>query len=341
MFSFRGLRLLAIVLAPMLVGLSLSCGLDSGERIAFVSSIGGDEEVVLLDPDSREITVLTENGGQDFSPRWSPDGEVIAYISSDGGNNEVRLADPQEDIIITRLTSAIGDDQSLDWSPDGRRLAFISERDGNPELYLMNADGSNQNRLTSTSAQERLGDWSPNGIWLVFSRSGAESEDGLWLRNPDGVNLIQLTQGQDSDPAWSADGQHVAFVRSDRGNSDIYIASRLTGGTWQDATELTRLTQHQSEDLAPAWSLESQILVFVSYRDGNAEIYTTWKDGSNQRRLTSNEADDLDPVWSPGGGRIAFVSHLYGPGEIFVMNADGRNQLRLTNNGVEDRSPDW
>ena len=85
-------------------------------------------------------------------------------------------------------------------------------------------------------------------------RSEEETEQGLWLRNPDGVNLVHLTPGQDSSPAWSPDGQNIAFVRTNVCNADIYIASKLKNGTWQDDTELTRLTQHESHDLSPVWA---------------------------------------------------------------------------------------
>ena len=33
--------------------------------------------------------------------------------------------------------------------PDGERIAFMSERDGNAEIYVMDADGGNQQRLTN------------------------------------------------------------------------------------------------------------------------------------------------------------------------------------------------
>ena len=62
-------------------------------------------------------------------------------------------------------------------------------------------------------------------------------------------------------------------MRTDGENSDIYLLSKLKNGTWQDDTELTRLTQHQAQDISPAWSPDAKTIVFASYRSGNAEIY--------------------------------------------------------------------
>jgi Tol biopolymer transport system component len=85
-------------------------------------------------------------------------------------------------------------------------------------------------------------------------------------------------------------------------------------------------------------------IVFVSNRDGNAEIYVMDADGSNQTRLTNNfeQMDDNLPAWSADGSKIAFVSNRdgYQP-EIYVMNADGSNQTRLTNDQAGDYYPVW
>jgi TolB protein len=45
------------------------------------------------------------------------------------------------------------------WSSDGTKIAFVSNRDGNFEIYVMDADGSNVQRLTNTPANERGLDW--------------------------------------------------------------------------------------------------------------------------------------------------------------------------------------
>ena len=213
----------------------------------------------------------------------------------------------------------------------------------------MSGESGYVGRYTNDEAEDRLGEWSPDGEWLAFYRDRGpdgspddpQSKGGIWLRNPAGVNLVQLTRGPDTGPVWSPDGERIAFVRETGGNQDIYVVSKQKDGTWMDDPLLTRLTQHSAADHSPAWSPDDDAIAFVSGRNGETEIYLMEADGSQQVRLTANAAADVSPVWSPDGKRIAFVSRLYGPGEIFVMKADGSEQLRLTANDAEDYAPDW
>src|SRR2546423_5708931 len=77
----------------------------------------------------------------------------------------------------------------------------------------------------------------------------------------------------------------------------------------------TNLTQNPAVDLAPAVSHDSRI-VFLSTRDGQAELYVMDDDGSNVRSLTTgtdvvwNDALDASQAsWSPRGEKIAFDGH--------------------------------
>ena len=329
-----------LVLASLaLMWLLVGCGSDA-DKITFVSEVDGDAEIYVIDPDSGEAVPLTDNHSSDTNPIWSPDGKDVAYVSDESGDLEINVVDDKGKL-TRRLTYIPGDDRTPLWSPDGQDLAFISNQDGNAEVYLMTADGGRAVRITAEEPDDRIGDWSPDGVWLAFARGGSSDERGLWLRNPDGVNLVHLTTENDFDPVWSPNGKHIVFVRDADGNLDLFLASRLKDGTWQDEVQLTRLTQHEEDDLAPAWSPDGDFVAFVSFRDGNGEIYIMESDGSRQLRLTTNGADDLGPVWSPDGNQMAFVSHLYGPGEIFIMGDDGGTQRRLTTNDAEDHSPDW
>jgi TolB protein len=93
---------------------------------------------------------------------------------------------------------------------------------------------------------------------------------------------------------------------------------------------------------APAWSRDGRTIVFVSWRDGNGEVYAMDADGSGPRNLTQHPAKDVRPAWSPNGRRIAFVSRRDGNAEVYVMNADGSGKRNLTRDRAgDDDYPTW
>jgi Tol biopolymer transport system component len=85
----------------------------------------------------------------------------------------------------------------------------------------------------------------------------------------------------------------------------------------------------------------NQKIAFVSYRDGNYEIYTMNYDGSDQLNLTKNPSADVDPVYSPDGSKIAFSSGRDGVSNIYIMNHDGSVQTNISNNSTSSYYPQF
>ena len=170
----------------------------------------------------------------------------------------------------------------------------------------------------------------------------------IYVMDADGSNLRNLTNNpaRDSSPAWSPDGQKIAFVAYDKDGNDkkevggeIYVMDA-------DGNNLLRLTDNPADSSSPTWSPDGQRIAFQSSQDGgkNSEIYAMDADGDDPRNLTNNPASDSSPAWSPDGQKIAFVSDRDGDeksGEIYVMDADGNNLLRLTDNPAGGSSPAW
>lgn len=83
-------------------------------------------------------------------------------------------------------------------------------------------------------------------------------------------------------------------------------------------------------------------IMFVSQRDGLAEVYAVRPDGTGLVNLSNvSSGSDEEPVWSPDGSNIAFISDRDGNKELYVMKADGSGQLRLTKNAALDCCADW
>ncbi len=82
-------------------------------------------------------------------------------------------------------------------------------------------------------------------------------------------------------------------------------------------------------------------IAYVSFRDGNAEIYVMGENDAAPARLTNNPEIDDWPDWSPNGTKIAFSRYSAGKPDVFVMNADGSSQVNLTNNPAWDSRPSW
>ena len=118
------------------------------ERIAFVSTRDGNDEIYAMNPDGSSVTRLTNHPARDWQPVWSPDGRRIAFVSLRDGNGEIYAmnADGSE---LTRLTNHDVHDSQPVWSPDGRRIAFSSPRGhAHSSIFVMNSDGTEMTPLS-------------------------------------------------------------------------------------------------------------------------------------------------------------------------------------------------
>ena len=313
-------------------------GLVGGDlpAITYVVSDQDGSAVWVKQPGADEASRISSTSADAKTPRWAPDQSKIAWISM-GKQNELMLYDLDDDK-ATKLVSGVDPDQPPIWAPESDRIAYVSDADGESDIYMVALEGGLKTRLTFSPEREAVGDWSPDGEWLVFTEDGNE---GLFLRNPNGVNRIELTSGADTEPVWSPKGDRIAFLRGPDGERDVYVLRPTKSDNWADDTDEEAIAEEQDDEFSVTWSADGRKLAFVVRFEEQSEVFSVLVDGSERKQLTQNTEDDLMPVWSADGDSIAFVSYAYGNAEVLYMNADGTGQMRLTVNDAMDTHPDW
>src|SRR5918998_5971442 len=151
-----------------------------------------------------------------ITPAFSPDGRTLAFAHSDERGTDIYTANVTERCCAQRLTvGRYADNLSPTFSPDGRRIAFVSTRSGPPQIYVMAANGTDQELLApfdyGVTGASNAPEWSPDGARVVFHREVSRSPQ-LFLVDILGRRVGQLTSsGRNEDPTWAPDGRHVAF----------------------------------------------------------------------------------------------------------------------------------
>ena len=158
----------------------------------------------------------------------------------------------------------------------------------------------------------------------------------IYLMDYDGHRVRRLTSSGTINlaPAWSPDGNELAFMSWRGRQPGVYVMSSegKLGPLKTAGGELTS---------APDWSPDGRKLAYTSDVEGNTEIYVLDRNGQRNRRLTHNAAIDTSPAFSPNGREIAFTSDRSGTPQIYVMDAEGLNVRRLSWDANYNDSPAW
>lgn len=179
---------------------------------------------------------------------------------------------------------------------------------------------------------------------IAFSAQRANEEPDIYIMDPDGTDVVQLTfdPGYDSGPEWSPDGRYIAFHSNRSGNYDLYVVPRDG-----EQASLVRLTTGPANDYDASWSPDGTQIVFMSDRTGNREIFVMNRDGTNVRQVTNTAGSacspdcERQPAWSPSGQVIVFESRRSGSAQIYATAPDGQNQRPITASEGTNISPKW
>ena len=197
-------------------------------------------------------------------------------------------------------------------------------------------------QLTDQAGTELFPSISPDGKSVVFASKTSGNWD-LYLQRVGGMNARNLTadsSDDDTQPAFSADGEQIAF-RSERERGGIFVM----GATGESVKRLTDFGYH------PAWSPDGRAVAFSTHNiedpnDRTLERSDLWivnaATGEKRQLTGENIGDAAQPHWSPSGARIAYWSRRKGgQRDVFTIPAAGGTPIAVTDDVAFDWNPVW
>ena len=256
-----------------------------------------------------------------FDVAWSPDGSYVAFVRSTGSENIPSKVSVADARGRIRWRFGNGNASSPLWAPDGRHIAYLWWQAHSRGLAVARPDGSDLHGLSDSGWPPHSGPYHP--AWSADGQRIAFDYDGsVYSVGIDGSVPRVLLVANAGQPAYSPDGTKLAYVSYDPGNPGVFVAN--ADGTDPHAVSSRKL---RSDGWGVSWSPDGRLLAFADV--ASPEVVVAKADGSGERLIADlgSRWARSGPLWSPDGALVAFIQAPaeYRPfrSSIVVARADG------------------
>lgn len=230
-----------------------------GKYIVFTSERDGNTEIYVMNADGSGQTRVTYSPENEHHPQWSPDGERIVFSMMQDDNSGDLFVINTDGSGLTRLTETAKINENYpDWSPNGKLILFSSFGGDTAGIFVMNADGTNQELIMAGPLHYPK--WSPDGMYIAFDGEPGGNKFEIYVMKSDGTGMHQVTEHPGGNgeynkcPSWSPDGKSLVYFSTNRNpepGSDIFTINI-------DGSAETALTHGKTElnhgGFYPDWS---------------------------------------------------------------------------------------
>jgi Tol biopolymer transport system component len=137
------------------------------------------------------------------------------------------------------------------------------------------------------------------------------------------IRQLTNTSAANLRPAWSPDGQRIAFQSNRDGPYHIYLMNA-------DGSTAQQLSSGDRDDRHPAWSPDAKQIAVDSGDALHREIWVIDVATRARTQITKLGAITSFPSWSPDGKRISFFLYQAGAMDLWTVTPTGGGAARLT-----------
>ena len=272
-------------------------------QVAFVPFAGDSvlSPIILQDLSRTELKVTDKNLPQ--QPRSSSElaGTLpvwqqleIPYLVVGSTRTDRAKAFTDYEVINVKTGQVIGGKQSLASDKDAQSMRYAAHVIADKVYELITGNP---------------GDFSGRIAYIEEIGFGKNKTSRLKVMDADGENAKTITEvkGAIFSPAWSPDGNRIAYtVQREKSYPIIYIQS-VNGGSAASV-----LTPFAGSNLSPSFSPDGSKILFSGSHEGSAHIYEINANGGNPRKLTNWSSSEVQPSYAPDGKSFVFVSDKAG-----------------------------
>lgn len=232
------------------------------------------------------------------------------------------------------------------WSPDGNSILYHVRTAGGSEIWQMDVATTDSRRISEPGYHYQDASWYPLGERIVYASDRGDTGLDIWESDlPTGLSWRITSQtGDETEPAWSTNGHHLAYIRQSGGRHALILRrrgepeqiliesdARLSSPSWRpDGSLLTFLLHGEEGPSLQMVILSDPPLIRtlatgedffaspVSWRDRMQMIYSA--DGAIKMRDFEDRMARRLPI-------VAIVSNETAPAPRVVL----RRELKVTN----------